>query len=369
LLEPTDYWQRIARHIQDNLVDLLNNLEHGRLHTTVRRIHGAQLRILTIEPELWSSRIQRVIDGHGDLRPEHICLLPEPVVFDCVEFSDELRQLDIVDELSFLAMECDKLDAGWVGQEVLQTYCLAANDNPPVRLVSFFKSYRACVRAKVCLLKGVGKTTDERRAALRESECYLSLADRYARDLGPPLLLVVCGLMGSGKSTLAAELGKQFAANVFSTDQIRHELLGSSATPTDYGAAHYTADMRSKVYAEIFKRADKQLSQNISIVLDGTFLSARWRSEAVTLANRRGASLRFVRCTCPDDVARARVAHRLSAQQDTSEARPELLDQQRADEDPFTCDLPLITIDGTTSVCDQVSLVVNGLWHDRSNAT
>ena len=60
----------------------------------------------------------RIIDGHGDLRPEHICLTARPVVFDCLEFDPRLRLLDVADELSFLAMECDRLGAGAVGEQV-----------------------------------------------------------------------------------------------------------------------------------------------------------------------------------------------------------------------------------------------------------
>lgn len=59
-----------------------------------------------------------VIEAHGALRPEHVCL-EGPVVIDCLEFKHERRLLDPVSELSFLAFECRRLSAGWVGDHIL----------------------------------------------------------------------------------------------------------------------------------------------------------------------------------------------------------------------------------------------------------
>ena len=75
------------------------------------------MRLLMLAPELLDGRVLdgRVVEGHGDLRPEHIYLVPFPTIIDCVEFNAELRQLDVLDELAFLAMDCAALDAQWVG--------------------------------------------------------------------------------------------------------------------------------------------------------------------------------------------------------------------------------------------------------------
>ena len=61
---------------------------------TVKRVHAAQLQLLKLRPELFDERVSagRVVEGHGDLRPENIYLLPEPVVIDCIEFSRQFRQ-------------------------------------------------------------------------------------------------------------------------------------------------------------------------------------------------------------------------------------------------------------------------------------
>ncbi|MBC7294150.1 MAG: hypothetical protein H5T84_08655, partial [Thermoleophilia bacterium] len=85
------------------------------------------------------------------LRPEHIWLGPEPVVIDCLEFEREFRILDTADELSFLAMECERLGAPSVGQSFLETYSEYTGDKPPEKLLHFYKSYRAALRAKITI--------------------------------------------------------------------------------------------------------------------------------------------------------------------------------------------------------------------------
>ena len=61
----------------------------------------------------------RIVEGHGDLRPEHIFLDGTPRIIDCLEFDRDLRLLDPVDELAFLALECERLGAPWICEEVL----------------------------------------------------------------------------------------------------------------------------------------------------------------------------------------------------------------------------------------------------------
>ena len=70
---------------------------------------------------------------------------------DCLEFDRSLPILDCADELSFLALECERLGAAWVGNQLLKLYCRTTQDSPPERLIRFYKAYRACLRAKLAL--------------------------------------------------------------------------------------------------------------------------------------------------------------------------------------------------------------------------
>ena len=126
----------------------------------------------------------RIIDGHGDLRPEHICLEASPVVIDCLEFNQRLRMVDPVDELTFLSLECARLGATWIGPMVLQHYCERSGDTLPSELVQFYWAYRACLRARLSLIHIL-------EGDKRKPEKWLPLAQHYLALACSPLSLIL----------------------------------------------------------------------------------------------------------------------------------------------------------------------------------
>ena len=94
---------------------------------------------------------RRVVDGHGDLRPEHVYLLQPPVVVDCLEFNARLRQVDPLDELAFLGLECALAGAPWVGPRLLQHCRVALHDPAPPVVWTLYTAYRALLRARLAI--------------------------------------------------------------------------------------------------------------------------------------------------------------------------------------------------------------------------
>jgi aminoglycoside phosphotransferase family enzyme len=92
-----------------------------------------------------------IVDGHGDLRPEHVCLLTPPVVIDCLEFNAPLRQVDPFDELAFLALECEVLGASWIGPRLLEGGTQALGEAPPAALLPLYTCHRALLRARLAM--------------------------------------------------------------------------------------------------------------------------------------------------------------------------------------------------------------------------
>lgn len=114
----------------------------------------------------------RIVEGHGDLRPGHICLNTPPVIIDCLEFSRILRLLDPFDELADLATECSRLGAPWIGEILMDRCATELDDRPPQRLVDFYTAYRACLRARLA----IRHLLDEE---VREPEKWPPLAREY----------------------------------------------------------------------------------------------------------------------------------------------------------------------------------------------
>ena len=332
-------------------------------HTRADRIIGAQLRYLSLQTQLFDDRVAsgRVVEGHGDLRPEHIYLEQPPAIIDCIEFSLELRQVDIADELSFLALECRRLGDGDLGQQVLAAYQEACHDPIPETLLAFYRSYRACVRAKVAALRAQQVSVETRPALLRLIHQYVDWADHSAAQLGRPSLIVIGGLMGSGKSTLATALAEVLGADLISTDRIRRSLLGVSETPAGFGQDNYHTAQRARIYDELFRCACVPLDQGRSVILDGTFLSQALRDRAYELARRHGAVPLCVWCDCPRHVAKSRIRQRAAAGYGDSEARADLYDLQACDLEPTREGDRTINVDTTWEMSSQLQAVCNEL--------
>lgn len=118
----------------------------------------------------------RIVEAHGDLRPEHVFLEDPPQVIDCLEFSPDLRTLDTAEELAFLALECERLGAPAMRFDLFDAYARASGDTPPSSLVDFYQAHHACVRAKLAAWRiAEPGTRDPARWAAR-ARAYLELA-------------------------------------------------------------------------------------------------------------------------------------------------------------------------------------------------
>ncbi len=311
MMRTGDYQQRLERYVQENRAALLKS-ESDLDREVVHRTHEAQLLLLQLARDAFDHRVLdgRIVEGHGDLRPEHIYFAPHPTIIDCIEFNAEFRQLDVMDELCFLAMECDRLGATNVGQAIIARYRADADDRCPERLTAYYKSYRACVRAKVAALRAVQLADAPRAAAIASAAEYLRLADEYRKQIGLPVLLVVRGLSGTGKTTLATRLAETLGIERFETDAIRRELFGKSDSPAGYGEANYEPERRARVYDELLRRAGALIETGRSVIVDGTFLTTASRATAPALAGGGRAIPLVVQCHSTEEVARERIEAR-----------------------------------------------------------
>jgi uncharacterized protein len=139
-------------------------------HARIERVAGRLIAFLRARPDLFAGR--RIVEGHGDLRPEHICLERPPVIIDCLEFSRRLRLVDPADELAFLALECRMLGEPEAGLRLQRSYEQLAGDRPPERLLAWYGAYRALLRARLVALHAL-------EPGRHPPEVWLARADRY----------------------------------------------------------------------------------------------------------------------------------------------------------------------------------------------
>lgn len=337
--------QRIEDHIHGNEAELAKP-EYEFNRTTLKRIHTAQMRLLRLAPETLDARVcdGRIVDGHGDLRPEHIYFVPHPTIIDCIEFNDEFRQIDVLDELAFLAAECEHLGAVEVGDRIIDEYRATSRDFFPKSLLEFYKCYRACVRAKVLMLRGTQVGEQVREQYWEDARRYLQLADHHASKLGPPVLIIVYGLSGTGKTTLSRRIAECLGIELLSTDEVRLELFAPRGHDRN-DKRLYDPAKRQQVYEELLRRAESRLSEKLSVVLDGTFHSAKLRQQAVELARLAGAEPCLLHCQCTPEAAIERIEARELNGGALSDATPEVYRSQLELFEADPPELPVHVID------------------------
>ncbi len=126
-------------------------------------------------------------DCHGDLHSRNIFLLSSPQPFDCIEFNDDYRQIDVLNEVAFLCMDLDafgKKDLSELFLEYYNQFFPSMKSSKEHHLFVFYKAYRANVRAKVNSLRAKSAVNEkERTKALSEVDKYLQLMESYLKTL------------------------------------------------------------------------------------------------------------------------------------------------------------------------------------------
>lgn len=209
---PRRFRQRLCRHIEEDAAGL-RGVAAGLPETLVDTVAAGQLAAVARLRELFDARLRagHVVEGHGDLRPEHICFESKVEIIDCLEFARTLRVLDTADELAFLALECERLGAPAVAASLLDAYACRSGDKAPPALLSFYKSYRATTRAHIAIRHlREPNLADPAHWTLRAAQ-YLQLAKSH---------IDAVGALADGAAT-AAQAGPQHTGPTGDTHELQ----------------------------------------------------------------------------------------------------------------------------------------------------
>ena len=284
----------------------------------------------------------RVRDGHGDLRPDHICCTETLPIIDCVEFSARLRACDVASEMAFLASELDFHAVPELADALIDAYVRASGDAELPTVVPFFRTYRAQVRTMVAALTAAEPEVDAapRARARDDARRYLALAVCRGWRAQGAFLVAIAGRSGTGKSTLARALGAHTGLAVVRSDLVRKRLAGlppdARPTGTEEIARLYSPARSEAVYAALADEAARACVAGEAIILDATFQRVADRDRIRAVAVRTRTPLFWIECRAATPTVRQRLVERARRDDDPSDATPAVADEQARRFEPLT---------------------------------
>lgn len=173
----------------------------GSISSIAREYIGAEAADLISTSIAWSDtfvkaharRIQERIDNgfcrdvHGDLHSGNIFLYERPILFDCIEFNDSYRQIDLINEIAFFCMDLEAYGRSNLSRLFIKEYqqklsCFETEADQ--RLMEYYKCFRANVRAKVHALSANQASDDETfKLHVQALRKYFQLMKRYMKTL------------------------------------------------------------------------------------------------------------------------------------------------------------------------------------------
>jgi aminoglycoside phosphotransferase family enzyme/predicted kinase len=270
-------------------------------------------------------------EGHGDLHCQHICLENPPVIFDCIEFNDSFRVIDILQDIAFLFMDLEYRGRFDLTSCLFKSYFSHQHNALHEDLLRFYKVYRAVVRGKVeGFTAGSVGEAHERGLATARARNYFDLADYYVRYAQRPFNPVVfMGLSGSGKSTIARKFAP--SAVILRSDEIRKEATSVKKDEHHYlavGEGIYTPELTRQIYCALLDNAVNNAREGRKVIVDATYLKANQRKHFYDSCIENGLNPFFVHCFASEEILRDRIKKRMKEGQDISDAHLDILEHQ-----------------------------------------
>jgi hypothetical protein len=284
-----------------------------------------------LRPLLAQRKAQGFIrECHGDIHLGNAALLDDRVVlFDCIEFNEPFRLIDVASDAAFLAMDLEDRGLKPLARRFVSAWLEHTGDYDALELMNFYKAYRAMVRGKVSLFRLAQEQDAVQRAViLRQYRSYASLAESYSA-IPFRFLAVTHGVSAVGKSHVALRLVEALGAIRLRSDVERKRLF------TPGSAELYGEPASLATYDRLHDLAARALRAGFSVVVDATYLKQAQRRAAANIAESSGVPFLILDCQAPDAVIAEWLQQRQQQGGDPSDATPEVVSAQQAGREPL----------------------------------
>jgi len=328
---------KVSAPILENFAPVEQAIDMELLH----RVHRwTAERLVTLKPVL----IQRRKDGfvrqcHGDLHLSNLVRLSSGIVaFDCVEFSADLRNIDVLSDIAFLVMDLVSRARQDLAYVFLNRYLERTGDYAGMSVFGLYFVYHSMIRAKVAAIRSAERDNEiDRDKDVEEVKHYLAVAVRWLMTARPHLL-AMHGYSASGKTWLSSKLLADLPAVRLRSDIERKRLAGIGETADSRslpGKGIYSKTSSDTVYGQLFDSAVVLLDAGFNVILDAAFLQQADRERLYALADRHGAPYVIVAASAGEDELQQRLRRRSARGADVSEADIAVLEYQQRTADPL----------------------------------
>ena len=254
-----------------------------------------------------------------------------PTPFDCIEFSPAYRRIDLMSEIAFTTMDLDYHKRRDLARVFLDSWLQHTGDYHGLRLLRYYKVYRATVRAKVCALRGRELQPGDASHDSLAAHGYLELAAGYTSEANRGPIIITHGLSACGKTYATSLLLEVMPAIRVRSDIERKRLFGLA--PTAHGQdgireGIYSTDADDQTYDQLADLAQNIVEAGYPAILDATWLRHRHRQTIYKLGEKLGIPVIILHVTAPEPVLRSRITKRSATGKDASDATGEVLDHQ-----------------------------------------
>lgn len=305
---------------------------------------------------------------HGDLRLENIVQIGSQLrPFDCIEFSAELRWIDVINDLAYLTMDLDVRGRSDLAYRLLNRYLEINGDYAGVPLLRYFEVYRALIGAARALEPGAA--AEPGTLPMENCQRHVQLAAQRCRPDGPTMILMH-GLAGSGKTWLSERLMTALPA-LRVRAEVERKRLGvappaDTRSPPNTGliGSRYLAAESARILDHLAAAATSILQGGENVIVDATFLSHADRQRFRELAGKLDIPFVIVSCRAPVEELGRRMAERLQLGLDASRADEAVLQHQVASAEPLDEHEQLATLFVETGDPAQVEAIIARLRAD-----
>jgi hypothetical protein len=331
---------RIRKPVLENFLQIRRHISEGEMLEPLTELETwTRTGLNTLEPVFAQRKSEgHIRECHGDLHLRNLAWIGDaPVVFDCIEFNPDLRWIDVISDAAFLVMDLQDRRRPGLAQRFLNQYLEHTGDYCGLRILPFYLTYRALVRAKVnaILAKQPGISTRLRSEAEKDFCDYLQLAKRYARQ-GRPHLIITHGMSASGKSTLTQPILEHIEAIRIRSDVERKRRFGMKPEANGraaFGKGIYTDESADWTYTQLTELAGHILDAGYSVIVDAAFLKTDQRQRFQRLAAAKLAPYIILEFMASPETLRRRIVERPKSASDADLA---VLEQQIRNRQPLS---------------------------------